>query len=308
MNTSSDQIDLIHILKNLWNRKYFIIFWTGLISLASVLIALNLQNYYTSSSKLSVAEDDYSNTSSALSQYSGLASMAGVSLPGSEDQSSYILAKLHSLDFLDLLLEKNSNIVPSIIAPGEYNHEDKNLIINPKKYNIQTKEWVRSVAPPYSSIPSLEEIFKEFHKIMSIEQDKKTKIITISAEHISPIFSQEIVQMTIQTFNQYSKDKDINEANRALNFLRNESQSIEIKDINSTINSLIKVQLNKLMTAEMRENYSLEIIDPPNLPQKKSAPIRSIICIIAFLFGIISSILWVTISKYILYPLKEKKL
>lgn len=301
MNSNADQFDLIDIIKTIWDRKYFIIFWTSLFSVLAVILALNLQNYYSASSKLSVAQDEYSGGSSSLSQYSGLASMAGVSLPGgSEDKSFYILAKLQSLEFLELILDENPHIIPTIIAPYEYNPGTQSLSIDPKKYDVLNKKWIRSFSPPYSLIPSSQEIFEEFHKIISIEQDKKTKIITIRAEHISPVFAQELLLIIIRTFNEYSKNKDIKEASRALDFLKEESKKMPVKDINETINSLIKVQLNKLMTAEMRKNYSLEIIDPPYIPEKKSKPARAIICIIAFILGAVLSTLWAIIYKYII--------
>ena len=70
-----DEIDIISLFKVLWEGKKTIILITSIIAVLSVIYSLSLSNYYRSESILVGAEPS---NNSSLSQYSGLASLAGV--------------------------------------------------------------------------------------------------------------------------------------------------------------------------------------------------------------------------------------
>ena len=98
-NEDISYIDINTLLMSLWRGKYIILATTLLFSLVSVYYALSIPNYYKSSALLKVAGQNSS--PSIMSQYSGLASIAGISLPsnGSQNDAYLATATLKSRDF-----------------------------------------------------------------------------------------------------------------------------------------------------------------------------------------------------------------
>ena len=103
-----DEIDLIEMFLVLWNKKLIIILITGLVSIGSIFYSLSLPNIYKSQAIISSASSSSGNLSSTISQYSGLADMAGISLPaqGGSDKFSMGLEVIKSLSFFEKLINK----------------------------------------------------------------------------------------------------------------------------------------------------------------------------------------------------------
>ena len=114
--STKEDLSFVDIFKIIYKGKLLIILTTFIFSVGAVFFSLSLENRYTSSTKL-IASNKYSQASSLSSQFGDIASVAGISLPDSQDDSSTILTKLNSLDFLTRLIENNREIVPKIVAP-----------------------------------------------------------------------------------------------------------------------------------------------------------------------------------------------
>ena len=82
-----DEIDLKELFAALWDGKPIISVITGIAAAISVIVALSLPNIYTASALLAPAENSGGGLSGLMKQYGGLASRAGVSLPGGEEGS-----------------------------------------------------------------------------------------------------------------------------------------------------------------------------------------------------------------------------
>ena len=98
-------LDLAELLAVLWAGRGIIAVITSIAASLSVAVALWLPNIYTSTALLAPAESSGGGLSSMMKQYSGLASLAGVTLPGGEEASRAQLGmELCSLEFLLELL------------------------------------------------------------------------------------------------------------------------------------------------------------------------------------------------------------
>ena len=133
-----DDIDLRELFNVLWISKNLIILITAIFAIGSVAYSLQLTNYYKSESLL------FARTGSenqGLSQFSGLAAMAGLSLPSSGvDQAAQAIALIKSRKFVKHLLTFD-NILPSIMAQKSYNNSSKELLFDQTIYDSETKTW-----------------------------------------------------------------------------------------------------------------------------------------------------------------------
>ena len=306
MNDKNDNsIDILEITSTLLKNKFLIIGMTFLFSVFSVYYALSIPNTYTSSSQLSINDQD-SKASSMLNQYSGLASIAGISMPqSSADSKAYrAIATINSNDFFKVLIDSDPTILPSIMAAKSYDVETKKLLFDDESYDVDKSSWVRKPTKLYSSEPSYIEAHEYYLGLFDTEFEQVTRYINISVNHVSPIFAHHLLNLMIETANEIARSSDLEDAENSLDFLKEEDLKISIISINKSISGLIDQQLKTKMLAKISNDYLLRKLDSPFIPIRKSAPNRPVICIFGFILGFFGSCFFV-ILRFFLASLKQ---
>jgi uncharacterized protein involved in exopolysaccharide biosynthesis len=304
MTNANEDIDLKALLKNFWDQKILIILVTSAFAISSVYYSLTLHNIYTSSVLLEINSSDNGNQVSDLaSRYGGLASLAGISMPAAEgDKASYVKETLRSRQFTKHILDFPS-IRENLMAAKSFNVVDKNIIYDDSIYNYNSKSWVREVSRGKNIIPSYLEVHKHLKDSLIISQDDESGFISISFKHVSPVFSYEFLNLIVNELNAVILDRDLREAKESLVFLKIRLAETKEKGIRDSINSLIASQLEIIMLASVGEEYIIRSIDKPFIPEEKTSPSRSLICISITILGFILSLV---ISSIIAF-FKNKK-
>jgi capsular polysaccharide biosynthesis protein len=295
---ANDEIDMRELFNVIWEGKKLIILITSIVAISAVVFSLMLTNFYRSESVLVARQ---AQDSSALSQFSGLASLAGVGLPSAAgDSVTEVMEMIKSREFVKHLMTFE-DVLPSMMAAKNFDSASQELYFDPKIYNAKTKTWTREPSNNKGSKPSYIETHKVYlSDILSISQDKRTGLISIMVEHISPIFAKDLLALIIKEANTLRREKDITTSSKALSFLKVELSRTPLTEIKESINQLIKNQLETGMMAKIHEEYSLVIIEPPFIPERKSKPNRAMICVIATMFGGILSLIIVLVRHYLL--------
>ena len=143
------------------------------------------------------------------------------------------------------------------------------------------------------------ELHEKINEQMSITKDRKTGFIKISFEHQSPVFAFNFLRLVIRELNRITKKIELDESQSSLNYLYSELSKINERDVRDSMNNIIESQLTIQMLANVRSDYMLQTIDAPYIPEVKSKPSRSIICIISTIIGFIVSILFILIRFFI---------
>ena len=284
-----DEIDFRELFNVLWTAKKLIIQITAIFAIGSVVISLSLNNHYKSES-LFLARSASENQ--GLSQYSSLAAMAGITLPSSrEDKAAQMIELIKSRKFVKHLITFE-NILPSILAAKSYNNSTQELLFNQKLYESETKTWKNN------EIPSYLKAHKAYIGMLSITQDKKTGFISINIEHISPVFAKDFLELIIRESNELLRKKDMEESKQGLEYLTSELSKTPFVELKESINALIEVQLETQMLAQINQDYILIEIEPPFIPEQKSKPSRTFICVLGTMLGGMLSVLIVLIRHY----------
>lgn len=305
MTNANEDIDLKIIFRNFWDQKILIILVTSAFAISSVYYSLSLQNIYTSSVLLEINSSDNNNQVSDLAtRYGGLASLAGISMPTAEgDKASYVKETLRSRQFTKHILNFPS-IRENLMAAKSFNAIDKNIIYDNGIYDYNSKSWVREVPRGKSITPSYLEVHKYLKESLIISQDDESGYILISFKHVSPVFSYEFLNLIVRELNNVMLDRDLLEANESLVFLKTRLAETKEKGIRDSINSLIASQLQIIMLASVGEEYIIKTIDRPFIPEEKTSPSRSLICISITMLGLIFSL----VISLIITFFKDKKI
>ena len=290
----NDEIDFHKLFLVLWSGRRLISGVSGFAAIVSVIVALLLPNIYTASALLSPAEESGGGLNSLMSQYGGLASLAGVSLPSGNDGSKAQLGIqiLQSRIFIGTFVNQHG-LMPDLMAVDRWDAVSKKMTYDPSIYDAKQQTWTRKVDPPLTAKPSLQEAFKQFQEIMSISEDAQTGYVSISIEHKSPIVAAQWVEWLVSDLNTTVKNQDVSEATRSIEYLKQQISSTSLAELRAMFFELIQSQTETVMLAEVRPEYVFKTIDPAVAPEEESQPNRILICIFGTMLGIIFSSLLV---------------
>ena len=294
-----DEIDLKELFMVLWGGKWLISAVTGLAAAISVVVALSLPNIYTASALLAPAESGGGGLSGLMKQYGGLASLAGVSIPGGEEGSRAQLGMqlLKSRAFIGDFVDRR-DILPELMAVESWDAGSGDVVFDPESYDAASKTWVRDVEPPKSPAPSAQEARKAFSAVLGVSQDKQTGYVTVSIEHQSPIVAAQWVNWLVEDVNAAVKAQDVSEAEKSIEYLKQQVANTSLADLQAMFFELIQSQTETVMLAEVRPEYVFKTIDPAVIPEEKSKPSRALICVLGTLLGGMLGVVIVLIRHY----------
>lgn len=299
-NSTETNITLSDIFQILKKKYKIIITFTSFAVLFSVLYSLFLPNIYTSRALLSIVEDNNSSVgmSSMLSQYSGLASLAGVASSGVNTKQNYAIEVINSREFLKHLLTFDG-VLESLYAVNYYDESTAKLYYDNEVFDSEKKIWIREVPKNRKLVPSHLEVYRTYQETISLEEDLKSGYINLSVSHVSPLFSEYFLSLIINEANRLSKEKDMKESSDALTYLNKQLLNTMQSDIRKSMNKIIENQLKVQMLSNIKSDYLLSIIDRPYVPEVKSKPSRSIITITGSFIGFLVICSFILLNKYI---------
>jgi uncharacterized protein involved in exopolysaccharide biosynthesis len=303
-----DEIDLLELWNILWKDKWIIILITAVFTVGSVVYALSLPDIYRADVLLSPANEDNSASGGGgggLAGIGGLASLAGVNLRSGTgvSQKDRALAILQSRFFIKAFFDKYDLLVPFMVSkPGE---ASGSMEIDPGIYDVANQQWVRDVLPPKKAIPSDEEVYEEFSELLSVEEDETTGLITLSIEWYDPSQIKNWITWLTDDLNSYMREDALLESQNAIDYLTEQLEKTSLVEMRNVFFNLIEEQTQKVMLADVREEYEFEILDPAVIREEKSAPGRAYICILGALLGGILSVFFVLLKHYVFKGTKE---
>ena len=293
----NDEVDFRELISVLWLNKKFIAIFTSFAALLSVLYSLSLANIYTAQTLITPTAS--SNSSSLVSQYGGLASMAGINLPqgGSENQIAVALNLVNSKKLLDRLILYES-FLPDLLAAKRWNMQTNVVSYDQAIYDKKNNQWVREVSLPYKQVPSSQEALNVFSGLISISQDKQTKLVRLDVSHLSPVVAQQWSLWIIKEINAILANMEISNSQASIDYLNNQIKITPYSELRTMFYQLIQESTQSMMLAAVNPEYVLTTIDPPVIPEIKSQPKRALICIYGALLGGMLSLLIVLLRYY----------
>ena len=288
-NSLDNEIDLAELFSIIWNKKIFISIFTSIAALISVLYALYLPNIYTSSSLLAPTTEDNS-LSSQLGSFSGLAGLAGVSLPAGTISNSQIAVKrIESFEFFSKYFLPNIKL-EDLMAVDEWDAKNNTVVYDDSEFNSTSNEWSRK--------PSDQKAYKEYKRALSISQEELTGLVYLSMKHKSPVVAQNWVDTIIYNINECMREIDKQDAQNSIDFLNESLKNTNSQSIKVVFAKLMESQMQTLMLASSNDAYVFKTINSPIVPEDKSSPSRALICILGTLLGGILSILIVLFRNF----------
>ena len=197
-NEYDDEIDLRELFGVLWSGRIKIIVITAVFAVGSVFYALSVPNQYKATALLAPAQSDGGGLSSALGQLGGLASLAGVSIGGGESSESQIAQEImKSWSFVETFIADN-NLEVEVYAAEGWSKGSGELHINQDTYDSESGDWLTEDSNGNIVPPTSWQLFKTFSGMLSVSEDKKSGLVSVSIEYYSPQIAKEWLDMYVQ--------------------------------------------------------------------------------------------------------------
>ena len=301
-HNDSEFVDLSKIFVELLNKKKFILIFTGCFFIASIAFALMTPNQFTSTATLTPSQSN--NSMSLSSEFGGLASLAGIDIGGgnsSEGEVAFQIMK--SWGFIEKFIRDN-NLEMHLIAAKGWDASNNKLIIDNNIYDEEKGEWLNIKKNYKGEFPSSWSLYNSFNNKSVITRDRLSGSITVSFEFYSPFEAKEIIELYIQSINDYMRDRKLLLTEKNIQYLENEIQKTSMTRMREVFYKLIEEQTNIKMLAQATPDYVFNIVNKPMISEERSRPARSLIVLAFSLSGFLLAILLVLFREKL--PIKLK--
>ena len=298
-NEYDDEIDLRELFGVLWSGKIKIIVITSIFAASSVIYALSIPNQYKATALLAPAQSSGGGLSSALGQLGGLASLAGVTIGGGESSESQIAQEImKSWSFVETFISDN-DLAVEVYAVDGWSKNSGELQISEEVYDIASGEWLTEDSSGKIAPPSSWQLFKVFSGMLSVSEDKKSGLVSVSIEHYSPQMAKELLDLYVFAINEHMQSRQVSKVSNNIEYLEAQINKTSIAEMREVFYAIIEEQTKEKMVAEASPDYAFVAVSPSMVPEEKSQPKRALICILGTLLGGTLSVLLVLVSHYV---------
>jgi len=285
-----DEIDLRELLTALWSSRWLIAIITATTITLALIYVLLTPNQYRASAVLAPTQKDSGGLSAALSQFGGLASMAGINLSDGNGSEARIAQEvMQSRSFIEQFI-KQSGIAVEIMAVKGWDASTDRLLIDPDIYNAGLRQWTRT--PPRGKVaePSLWELYKVFSEMLAVTEDKKASFVTVSIEYFSPYLAKQWVDNYVLAVNLYLQQRKLRRINKNIQYLEEQIEITSVAEMRQIFFTLIEEQVKSKMLVEASPDYAFITVSEAMVPEERSQPKRQLIVILAALLGMMVSV------------------
>lgn len=275
LRAQPDQVTFRDLTRIAWSRRWLIGVVTLICAATAFIVAMILPKEYDASvlvSPVTEQESHLGGLSSMMSQFGGLASLAGIS-PAADQKRVESLAILQSATLTERFISQN-NLLP---------------LLYPQLWDARTRGW-KTTDP--ARVPTLWKANRYFGgKIRDVYSDPKTALVSVTIRWTdaqqAASWANDLVAMT----NAYTRQQAIDEAERNIAYLQSQAATTDVVEVKQAIYSLLQTQINKAMIARGTDQYALKVIDPAQVPERPSSPRPILWTAAALLAGLLVSLL-----------------
>ncbi len=183
----------------------------------------------------------------------------------------------------------------------EFIHERKlQPILFYKIWDATTETWM---VDSEEDVPSEIDAIRAFREnVMQISEARRTTgLVTVSFEWIDRHQAAEWATAYLEFANNKIRQRTITEAQRSIQYLNDELAKTSIVELRTAIYSLIETQINRIMVANVRDEYAFKIVDSAFVPDPDEfvRPNRPLIVLGGFVFGLLMATVLVVLRQAI---------
>ena len=277
-SSDEDEIDLLELIRILLDAWKTILGVTIVCTGLAFAYAMYAPESFKAETLLAPAEEEKSGSSSALSQFGGLAAMAGISIPSSSNIER-VLATLETREFLKKFIS-SQKLLPIIFDDlWDESSDSWRLIEGQEELTVED-----GILPLQGAI--------------EVDQEK-SGLITLSISWKDPDIAAQWANRLVKQLNEQLRQKAITDSKKRVGYLEQELAKTTLQDMRAVLYNLLESEKQKAMLANVNEDFALEVIDPAVAPKTRENPKRKLIVVLGGVCGGFLGIFTVLIAQFL---------
>jgi uncharacterized protein involved in exopolysaccharide biosynthesis len=240
-----DRLDLRAIWRRVVDHRRMIALFVVVPMVLSTITVSLIRPVYQSDVVLVPAESpDAGGSLSALAgQLGGIASMVGISAPPSSTKEQTI-AILQSRAFTEAFIE-SENLMPILFW---------------KQWDDEAGAWLPDWRGRIPTMADGVELFDDM--IRTVSDDTNTNLVTLRIQWHDRELAARWANLLVRRLNEDVRKRDIAEAERSMEYISRELARSDKVELRQGLYGLMQQQLERIMLANVREDYAFKILDP----------------------------------------------
>lgn len=255
---ADDEISLKEIVRLLWQSRWLVITVTAIFAVLAATYAWIKPKQYEANIVISPASTSPGSgqgggLNSMLSEFGGLASLAGLSV-GGDSRKAESITVLQSSALTENYIQKND------LLPVLYH----------KLWDPRTRSWKTHDPEKIPTLWKANEYFSK--KVRKLNTDTKTGIVSLTITWTDPKLAATWANDLVRLTNDFLRNKAIAQADRNIAYLNEQAAKTDVVGVRQAIYSLMQTEINKAMLARGSDEYAFKVLDPAQPPEKTSSP------------------------------------
>jgi uncharacterized protein involved in exopolysaccharide biosynthesis len=269
---NDEDIDLGRLIWDIWDRRWWIAGLTAMITALAVTYSLLATAMFRAEAVMIPRESIAgSRLASGLSQFGGLADLAGINIGSGAKQEP--IGVLRSRGFSQRFIEQND--LTDVLTEA---------LRGPLGTSIERDQ---------SDIGQIVDDFRR--SVLSISEDKKTGLVTVAIEWRDAMVAADWANKITRQINAEARMRALDESNRNISYLQGQLAGTETVSLQQAIARLLESEMQKVMIAQGTDEFAFRVVDEAHPPPKRFRPKRSIIVALAFMIGLLFSTIGVLV-------------
>jgi uncharacterized protein involved in exopolysaccharide biosynthesis len=270
----TEPVSIVQVLRTLFGYWRLIALCTAVGVGLAVTAALVMHPVYRAETLLSYNDEQSSglDVSGIASQFSGLASLAGVNLNTSKSQKDTALALLTAQGFLESFINDH-HLMPVLFS---------------SRWDAEQSRW--RPARWGKGPPTLSDGVKRIRKsILTVTEDRRTGLIRVAVEWRDRQVAAEWANDLVRRVNDNMRAWAIRDAREGQKYLRAELDRTDVVELRQSVNRLLETELKKEMVASVRVQYTFRVIDAAMPPDDDDfvRPRRLVLAVFGLFAGLV---------------------
>jgi len=283
-----EPISLVDVWNMIWQGKWIVVASTVIFAVLSVVYALTATQWYRVEMVLAPESPNAKGAlSGALGGLGALGELAGLGM--GNKGSVEALATLESDDFTRDFV-RDQKLVPILFA---------------KQWDAAAGKWKGDDPKDWPDLADAVELFDK--KLRRIQEDRKTGLVKLSLEWTDRDLAAQWANLMVERLNERMRQRALTEADANVTYLRGVLQGESTVALQQSIGRLLESELQKLMLARGKREFSFQIIDRAEPPKYRERPKRTQIVLIATVFGGMVGVLAVLFRASLLNDLRRSR-
>lgn len=186
-------------------------------------------------------------------QFSGLASIAGLGASGAGSSKEITIATLSSRGFQAQLVS--------------------DLGLMQVFFSDRWNPATRTFSPSWTgAVPAVDDAIKYLNeRVFELAEDRKTGLMRVRIDWHDREVAARWANDIVARINLKTRNQAIVESRRSLDFLNEELKKTTNVEVQRSIYGLIEAQVNRIMLANVREQFAFKVIDPAVAPSERNS-------------------------------------